>query len=644
MCGIVGLVRSAENPHSVDETRVALGEMCRSLSHRGPDSNGTYVDQQAGLGHARLSIIDLEGGGQPLPNEDGQVRVVCNGEIYNYRELREELRKLGHRFRSKSDSETIVHLYEEMGERLPERLNGMFSLAVWDAREQRLLLARDRMGQKPLYYSTSEPGFRILFASELRAFAAISNRTRELDPKSVASYLAFAYIPDPGTIYRDIRKLPPGSCISVTPNGVREWRYWRPRFDAVRTTQDDAAEELEALFDDAVRRRMMSDVPIGAFLSGGVDSSATAGLMAEHAPGRIRTFSIGFPEPEFDESPYARRFANQIGSDHLEAVLSGPTQGLLQRFAETFDEPFGDSSALPTLQVSELARREVTVALSGDGADEVFGGYDRYSRELRKGVLRSLTPAALMPVLRRAGGEQDVGLAAMSPVGRVRAGFTDVAGGVADSYFCAMAAFHDDDLRLMSAGLVENLAGWTPRERFRELFSRTEKLPLLSRLQACDFETYLPGDILGKVDRASMAHSLEVRSPWLDHRIVEFACRLPPSFKADTRMRKKIVRRMLANRVPEDLLRRRKQGFAAPVGRWLTGELRTLFEWAISRPELDELLRRDEVKKLWESYGGSEGRPAVQLWRLFALALWTCRHRHRQAIDWQMIRQPSRVA
>ncbi len=641
MCGIVGLVRASEDAGSIEATRAVLGRMCDSLAHRGPDSMGLYADEAAGLGHARLSIIDIEGGRQPLANEDGQVQAVCNGEIYNYRELREELRGRGHRFRSESDSETLVHLYEEVGEKLPERLNGMFALAIWDRRERRLLLARDRMGQKPLYYSTDEPGFRIVFASELKALDAEASGTREIDPKSVAGYLAHGYVPDPRTIYRGVHKLAPGCCLSVTAAGVRMWRYWRPRFEVSETTADRAAEELEALLGDSVRLRMMADVPIGAFLSGGVDSSATAGLMAERAPGRICTFSIGFPEAAYDESPHARSFAERIGSRHVEDVLEGPTPALLERFAETYDEPFGDSSALPTLRVSELARGEVTVALSGDGADEVFGGYERYSRELLKGLLRGAIPGAVLPLLRRAGGGGG-GLAGASRAGRVRAGFADLGGGVADSYFCAMAAFHEDDLRgLLAAPVHRELGGWTPREAFRERFEETAGLPLLSRLQACDFETYLPGDILTKVDRASMAHSLEVRSPWLDHRIVEFACRLPPGLKAGVRFRKKIVRRMLRGRVPEALLQRRKRGFAIPAGRWLRHDLRTLFEWAISRPEMEELIRRDEARRLWARYHGGEGRAATQLWHLFALALWACRHRGREAVDWDRIRRPA---
>jgi len=418
--------------------------------------------------------------------------------------------------------------------------------------------------------------------------------------------------------------------------------YWSPVFEQTPVTADEAAEELQALFGDSVRLRLMADVPIGAFLSGGVDSSATAGAMAEHASGPIHTFAIGFDEPEFDERPYSRSFAAQIGSHHREDLLASPAPALMERFATVYDEPFGDSSALPTLRVSQLARESATVALSGDGADEVFGGYERYSRELLKGKLRSAVPGALLPALKRAGGGSGAGLTTLTTTGRIRAGFGDVGGGAADSYFNAMAAFHDDDIEaLLPSGARRTLEGQSPRETFRNRFVSTEGLPLLSQLQACDFATYLPGDILTKVDRASMAFSLEVRSPWLDHRIVDFAGRLPPSLKASGSARKKTVRRMLRGRVPESILHRRKKGFAIPAGRWLTHELGAIFAFAIAQPEIEEFVRRDEVRRLLTASPAPAGRAATQLWHLFALAIWVCRHRGGRAIDWEMIGRPA---
>jgi len=636
------MVRAAPDSGSIVETRDALSRMVEELDHRGPDAVGMFADSAAGLGHARLSIIDVAGGSQPLTNEDGTIQVVCNGEIYNHRELRKELESRGHHLRSQSDCEVLAHLYEEVGEKLPERLNGMFALAVWDARRGRLFLARDRMGQKPLYYSLEEPDHAVVFGSELKVFTALSNSTRELDFESVAAYLAFGYIPDPGTIYKGVRKLPPGCFLSVTTTEATVQTYWRSVFDPTSVTADEAAEELEALFRDSVRLRMMADVPIGAFLSGGVDSSATAGAMAEQASGPIHTFAIGFDEPELDERSYSRLFAAQIGSHHREDLLTAPTPALMERFADVYDEPFGDSSALPTMRVSQLARESATVALSGDGADEVFGGYERYSRELLKGKLRSAVPGALLPALKRAAGETGAGLTTLTTAGRIRAGFGDVGGGAADSYFNAMAAFHDSDIEaLLPFGAYGALGGRSPRETFRNRFIDTGSLPLLSQLQACDFETYLPGDILTKVDRASMAFSLEVRSPWLDHRIVEFAGRLPPSLKASGSARKKTVRRMLRGRVPESILHRPKRGFAIPAGRWLTSELGAVLVFAIAQPEIEELVRRDEVRRLLAASPAPAGRAATQLWHLFALAIWICRHRSRRAIDWEMIGRPA---
>lgn len=637
MCGIAGLVRTSYEPDSLHSTASVVSRMCARLKHRGPDSEGVYADDLVGLGHARLSIVDIKTGDQPLSNEDGSVQLVCNGEIYNYRELRDGLRKRGHRFKSGSDCEVLVHLYEEVGEDLPKHLIGMFALAIWDAPRRTLLLARDRLGQKPLYYSAAEGPYRFVFASELKALAATSDRQRRLAPRSVATYLSLGYVPDPDTIYADVHKLPPASCLSLGPQGApRVWRYWAPSYEIRDVTLEEAGEELRALLADSVRLRLMADVPIGAFLSGGVDSCATAGEMADQSLDLIHTYSIGFEDPAFDERPYARRFAETINSRHREDLLK-PTPGLLERFANTFDEPFGDSSALPTLRVSELARSEATVALSGDGADEVFGGYERYSRELLKQVFRSALPSCFRAELTKSiGGAQDA-LDITTRAGRLRAGLTDIADLASDSYFRAMASFHDRDLsRLLAPELGKDLDGWTPTQMFRRSFDAAAHLPLLSQLQACDFEFYLPGDILTKVDRASMAHSLEVRSPWLDHRIVDFGCRLPPALKAGLHSRKRVVRSMLRGRVPKALLQRRKQGFAVPAGRWLHGELSSLFDWVASRPEMEELVRPDRIRQLRSAYEGSEGRAAKQLWHLFALSLWSCRHRHPQSVDWEL--------
>jgi len=400
MCGIAGYITEGGPPD-----RTLIEGMCDTLAHRGPDGKGYYVGDRVALGHRRLSVIDLSSGQQPIGNEDGTVQVVFNGEIYNYRDLRKNLIASGHRFSTTSDTEVLVHLYEELGERLVEELNGMFAFAIWDAARQQLMVARDRFGEKPLYYSFETPGMTFCFASELKAFARVPGFGRRINPRSIANFLALSYIPDPDCIYENVAKLEAGHTLLVTCNGAIKRRYWELQFSESETDLHEAAEKVATLSRDAVQRRMISDVPLGSFLSGGIDSSSVTALMALNTSKRVSTFSIGFTDRRFDELPFARLVASRCKTEHHEEVVTPQIHEVLDTLVDHFDEPFGDSSAIPMLYLSRMTRRHVTVALSGDGADELFGGYRQYYFGVLEQRFRSLFPAWFRKSLIRLGGE-----------------------------------------------------------------------------------------------------------------------------------------------------------------------------------------------------------------------------------------------
>jgi asparagine synthase (glutamine-hydrolysing) len=609
--------------------------MCDSIVHRGPDDRGYFWDEVVALGHCRLSIIDVAGGKQPLGNEDESVQVTYNGEIYNYRELRDELKKSGHRFCTNTDTEILVHLYEEVGERLPEYLNGMFAFALWDARNRRLLLARDRFGQKPLYYSRAVPGFRFCFASELKAFYTLPGFSPAVAPRSVATFLSLGYIPDPDTICNDVFKLRPGHSLVVTPGTERSRQYWKPSFEfGDPPAFGSAVEELRALAQDAVQRRMISDVPLGAFLSGGVDSSSIVALMVRNSTEQVKTFSIGFTDQRYDERHYAQMIARRYQTDHYERIVSPSVYDTLGTLVEQYDEPFGDSSAVATLYLSKLTREHVTVGLSGDGADEVFGGYQRYFWESTKAGIRRVVPPRLRSVLRRLTQHEYPNLESLPKLARAKETVNRIAHELGDSYFSTIAAFRDGELeRVLSPELLRSLDGFSPRERFRQRFQRFSSLPALQQLQAVDFETYLPGDILVKVDRATMAHSLEARSPWLDYRLAELACRLPPSYKLRGRTGKYILKQAMYQELPDAVISRRKMGFSVPLALWFRTSLRPLFEATALSDEMSEYVSLDYVHRLWSEQLRDTGRHETKLWYLLMLALWDRRYRRSELLD-----------
>jgi asparagine synthase (glutamine-hydrolysing) len=612
MCGICGIatVSGAADPER-------LAAMSATLVHRGPDSDGSFLEGGVGLAARRLAIIDLVTGDQPITtNAHGRITVVQNGEIYNYRELRRELARAGHRFQTNGDTEVLIHLYAQYGDRFAERLRGMFAAAVWDADRGRLVLARDPYGIKPLYYS--EAGGELTFASELRAFPR-----GEIDLDALEAFLAFNSVPGPLTIFKGVRKLPPGHAL-VWENGRSELvRYARPAPVAAGELRDDdeaeLVEELRARLRDSVRAHLVSDVPVGVLLSGGVDSSMLAALAAEESSEPLRTFSIGFEERSFDELGDARMVAERYGTEHRELVLRPDAALVLPALADAFDEPFADSSALPTYLVSQLAAEDVKVALSGEGGDELFGGYYTYAADMLAQRTGWAAPI-LRPVVERL------------PSSSKRASFDYRAKRFVRAAHLPPLERHHGWKEIFSPAAREELTGrqdgFDPVDLLRTRFDETEGAELLARLQDVDLGTYLVDDLLVKTDRASMAHSLEARVPFLDPVVTNFALSLPSRHKVRGLRKKVLLRKAAAPLVPPELLRRRKRGFSIPAAAWLRGELEPFARDTLSPDTLHRqgFFRPETVTRLIDDHVAGREDLSRQLWGLLAFTLWHERH------------------
>jgi len=615
MCGIAGILSLDGSPVHEGEIR----RMCGAMVHRGPDGEGYYGRPGVGLGMRRLSIIDLATGDQPVRNEDGTAWVVFNGEIYNYRELRRDLEGRGHAFYTATDTETIVHLYEDKGARCVDDLRGMFTFAVWDERTRSLLLARDRLGIKPLYYV--EAGGRLAFASELKVLLQLEEVERRIDWTALSHLLAFMSTPESQSIVAGVRKLPPGHVLTASAErGIRVQRYWDVAFQPDRARSEDSlVEELRALLVEAVRLHMVSDVPLGAFLSGGIDSSAVVATMAGLSGRPVKTFSIGFPDAGFSELAEARRVAEAFGTEHHELVLEPDVLGVIDDLARSLDEPFGDSSAIPTYMVSKLAAEHVKVVLSGDGGDELFAGYDKYVVEGRERAWRHL-PSPVRAVLR------SVAQALPERMrGRRFLGHVSLPG--PERYIDAVSLFRREQVRrLLRPEVHELLDGydpWAPEaERLRLTGSDTH---WLSSLQALDLRTYLPLDILTKVDRMTMAHSLEARPPLLDHKLVEFAARVPPELQMQNGATKALFKRALRGILPAETIERPKRGFAIPLGRWFRGGLGGFVEDLLlsEGSRCRDVFDPTQVRRLVERQDPRESM-GLELWTLLSFELW-CR-------------------
>ena len=586
MCGITGILH-LDRDRPVDER--LLKAMNDDIAHRGPDGDGLFFDPGIGLGHRRLSIIDLSGGKQPLFNEDESVVVTFNGEIYNFQELARELQLAGHRFRTHSDTEVIVHAWEQWGPDCVRRFRGMFAFAIWDRRQETLFVARDRLGKKPLYYVYQDGLFA--FASELKSLLRLPGLSREIDPQAVEDYFGLGYVPEPRSILRSVRKLEAAHTVELRRGGAGQptfREYWdlptEPVADPTRAT--DTAALIEQLR-DAVNVRLISEVPLGAFLSGGVDSSAVVAMMAQVSDKPVNTCSISFADPRYDEARYAKMVAERYRTTHFVDVVESDDFDLVDKLAHVYDEPFADSSAIPTYRVCELARRHVTVALSGDGGDEAFAGYRRYRWHMKEEGVRGLLPLALRRPLFGLLGRAYPKLDWAPRWLRAKSTFQSLALDPVGAYFNTVSVI-PDYIRdgLFSREFRRTLGGYSAHEVLRRRAQKVPRLDPLSAVQYIDFKTYLCGDILTKVDRASMAHSLEVRVPMLDHQFLEWASTVPASAKLHEGEGKWLLKKSLEPHLPHDVLYRDKMGFAVPISSWFRGPLRDRVRELASGPAL----------------------------------------------------------
>ena len=618
MCGITGIF-DTRGQRSVD--RAVLERMNTSQAHRGPDGEGVHVEPGVGLGHRRLSIIDVATGQQPLYNEDGSVVVVFNGEIYNYQSLIPELVALGHAFHTKSDTEVIVHAWEAWGERCVERFRGMFAFALWDRNRETLFLARDRLGVKPLYYALLPEG-TLLFGSELKSLLAHGGLARTIDPHAIEEYFALGYVAEPRTVFQGARKLPPAHTLAIRRGEpLREPAcYWDPRFTLDRVlTPDEAFAELTARLDESVKLRLISEVPLGAFLSGGVDSSAVVASMARVSDGPVNTCSISFADPAFDESKYAAMVAERYRTRHFVDRVESDDFDLIDELARVYDEPYADSSAIPTYRVCQLARRHVTVALSGDGGDESFGGYRRYRLHMGEERLRRALPQSvrgpLFGALGRAYPKADWAPRFL----RAKSTFQALGRDSVAAYFHGVSILRDDmRRRLFSPAFRRELGGYDAIEVFRRHAALAGTDDPLALVQYLDLKTYLVGDINTKVDRASMAHSLEVREPLMDHPLVEWLGSLPSSFKVRGGEGKWLLKKALEPRLPKDVLYRPKMGFAVPLARWFRGPLRERVRGALLGDRLAEtgIFEASYLRRLLDDHQSGIRDYSAPLWTI----------------------------
>ena len=615
MCGITGVFdtrgKSAINPK-------ILRAMNQSQMHRGPDEEGLHLEPGLGLGHRRLSIIDLASGQQPLFNEDGTVAVVFNGEIYNFQDLIPELQALGHKFSTRCDTEVIVHAWEAWGESCVDRFRGMFAFALWDRKRETLFMARDRLGVKPLYYSILSDG-TLLFGSELKTIVAHPGFQPRISPFAVEEYFALGYVPEPRTIYQDAFKLPPGTTLTVVRGKpvAPPKTYWDVPFKPIVISEQDAAEELIVRLRESVKLRMISEVPIGAFLSGGVDSGAVVAMMSQLSGSSVNTCSIGFDDPKFDETRYAARVAEQYKTNHHVQHVNPNDFSLVDQLAALYDEPFADSSALPTYRVCEVARRHVTVALSGDGGDENLAGYRRYRFHMAEERFRGLLPHGLRHPIFGALGRLYPKADWAPRMFRAKTTFESLARDSVSAYFHSVSMLSDGlRAQLFSREFKQSLQGYGAVEVLRRHAKNAPTSHPLSLIQYLDMKTYLPGDILTKVDRASMAHSLEVREPLLDHPMVEWISGLSPEYKLRGGEGKHIFKKALGNYLPEDILYRPKMGFAVPLAAWFRGPLKDRIEKAVLSETLADsgIFNRQFLVRMLEDHRSGRRDYSTPLW------------------------------
>lgn len=627
MCGIAGFIDLWDSREARDQQERAtiLDRMCRIIKHRGPDDQGVTVKPGVALGMRRLAIIDLVSGNQPMSGEDGTVTIVFNGEIYNFQEIKPKLEARGHVFQTHSDTEAIVHAYEEFGPDCLTDLRGMFAFAIWDDKARTLFVARDRAGKKPLYYTTTANG-TFVFGSELKALLEHPDVQRELNPEGLDAYFTLGYVPDPLSIFRHIHKLPPGCYLTFKEGNVAVKQYWDFELEPAESTkEEDYLDELRFLLDESVRLRLISDVPLGAFLSGGIDSSTVVALMARNMGQPVKTFSIGFHEDSYNELKYARVTAQKYGTDHHEFFVTPDICEVVDDLAWHFDEPFADSSAIPTYMVSKLARDHVTVVLSGDGGDELFAGYTRYVVDRKRGgferLPKPLREGVMRPLSERlphaAWGRNYLHNVSLDPISRYLDSVSVFTNLNRRSLYTS-----DFSRQLGPGGYVANL--------FNKLVENVKSEEPIDRLLYLDSKTYLPGDILTKVDRMSMAVSLEARAPLLDHKLIEFVTRVPAALKLAGLETKHLLKRAVKDLVPAEILDRPKQGFGVPIQEWINQQLRSRIRDTLSdaRTKQRGYIDSHYVSVLLDEHERGRRDHSMSLWALVMLELW-----HRQFLD-----------
>jgi len=618
MCGIAGLFDLAGYR---DFDRALLGRMNQSQYHRGPDEGGEFVEPGIALAHRRLSIIDLSSGQQPMHSADGNVCVVYNGEIYNFRELAAELVQLGYQFRTHCDTEVILYAWQEWGRACVERFRGMFAFALYDKARLSLFLARDRLGIKPLFFSVLE-GTTLVFGSELKVLKAHPQLPRQLQPQAVEDYFTLGYVPEPKTIYRGVYKLRPGHTLLLERGKPvpEQKEYWDIPFKPVTVgTEPELCEELFSRMREAVDIRLVAEVPLGAFLSGGVDSSAVVAAMAQLQDDPVNTCALGFDVPEFDETDYARQVAQRYHTNHLERTVASDDFDLLDLLAGLYDEPYADSSAIPTYRVCQLARERVTVALSGDGGDENFAGYRRYRWHMNEERLRGALPLGIRKPLFGALGRLYPKLDWAPRVFRAKTTFESLARNSVEAYLHSVSLTSEQQRQAMfSDAMRRELQGYRAVETFNHYAERSPTDDPLSLIQYLDMKTYLVGDILTKVDRASMAHSLEVRVPLLDHKFVEWVSGLPVSSKLRGQEGKYILKKALEPHLPNDVLYRQKMGFGVPLGKWFRGPLKQRLRESLLEGGLAQtgIFNQAYLKKLVDEHQSGLREYSAPLWSL----------------------------
>lgn len=620
MCGIAGFVN-----RNGSVNRAVLEKMNAAISHRGPDDDGFFVEGQAALGMRRLSIIDVAGGKQPIHNHDKTKWIVFNGEIYNYRQIREDLEKRGHKFYTRSDTETVVHLYDEFGTNCVDHLRGMFAFAIWDTVEKTLFLARDRVGKKPLLYS-HQPNGDVIFGSEFQALLQHPEVSRDVDHEAIDSYLSYLCVPAPMTAFKSIRKLEPGHWLMWKNGAIETSRYWLPNFSKkIKIGEAEAIEETTRLLREATTMRLISEVPLGAFLSGGVDSSIVVALMAEASDKPVKTFSIGFEEQDFSELKYAKRVAEHVGAEYNEFIVKPNALDVLPLLVDHYGEPYADSSAIPTYYVAKETRKHVTVALNGDGGDESFAGYERYAAMKLAERYQRIPALIRKPFIEKA--------LAMLPSSELkRSRIRDAKRFIkaaelskTDRYFRWVTAFDQPaKAGIYTESFAAEVSGRKASRFLDQWFSKANGSGIVDASLLTDQMTYLPNDLLVKVDIATMANSLEARSPFLDHKVIEFAASLPATMKISGFQTKSLLKKVAARLVPKEVIYRRKMGFGVPIGKWFRGEMEDfvrdilLSERSLSRG----IIKPEILRRYVDEHTNAERDHSFQLWSFLMLELW----------------------